>query len=133
MNLKELKEINACEDAVEAWEERYGEKDVPLKTVLADLLESERVDWEVWLAGCSLDFCRVWLDSGADVNKSDNLDRTPLYWASRYGHTAIVKLLIAKGADVNKSNKDGRTPLYWASRYGHTATAELLIAKGAEQ
>jgi ankyrin repeat protein len=68
----------------------------------------------------------------ADVNKADNVGRTPLWWAAENGHEAVVKVLIAAGADVNKSDNYGRTLLYWAVRYGHEAVVKMLIAAGAD-
>ena len=46
----------------------------------------------------------------------DDQKMTPLHWASRQGHTEIVKLLVQKfKANVNAQDKYGRTPLYIAS------------------
>ena len=52
---------------------------------------------------------------GADVNKSNNNDATPLHMASYDGHLEVVRALLAAGADVNRSNNRGDTPLYWLS------------------
>lgn len=72
---------------------------------------------------------------------------TPLHKAAFYGHTDIVKLLLAAGADPNKStNNDyvrdlggdygyypcyGNTPLHYAAKYGYTDVVKLLLAAGA--
>lgn len=72
------------------------------------------------------------LDTGADVNASNNYGRTPLHEAAWNDNTAVAELLIAKGADVNAADGDGKTPLYWAARYDNVAVAELLRKHGAK-
>ena len=42
---------------------------------------------------------------GVDTNESGEYGRTPLYWASRYGHLKVVNVLVAAGAEVNKTDK----------------------------
>ena len=37
-----------------------------------------------------------------------------LFWAARYGHEKVAKVLIDNGADVNTTDKDGITELKWA-------------------
>lgn len=54
--------------------------------------------------------------------------RTPLWWAARNGHGAIVKQLTETGK-VNVDSKDseyGRTLLSWAIRNGNDAVVELV-------
>jgi hypothetical protein len=69
------------------------------------------------------------LSKGANPNKASKYGSTPLNWASREGHTQVVKaLLAAPGIDVNKADKDGRTPLQWASWERHTVVVKLLLA-----
>ncbi|OJJ83539.1 ankyrin repeat domain-containing protein, partial [Aspergillus glaucus CBS 516.65] len=51
---------------------------------------------------------------------------TPLFWAARNGHEAVVNLLLEKGADTSTTDKDGRTPLFWAARNGNEAVVKLL-------
>jgi ankyrin repeat protein len=49
----------------------------------------------------------------------DEFGRTPLLWAAKEGHEAVVRLL-AKRDDVAVDSKDdyGQTPLLWAAREG---------------
>ncbi len=42
---------------------------------------------------------KLLIDAGADVNKADELGKTPLYWATLNGHTECAKLLRAAGAN----------------------------------
>ena len=70
------------------------------------------------------------LNNGADA-KSD-IGNMALTWASEYGHTEIVAMLLEKGADVNAKDEDGWTALYWASFMGHTETVAKLLEKGAD-
>jgi ankyrin repeat protein/serine/threonine protein kinase len=58
---------------------------------------------------------------------------TPLYWASRNGHSEVVGQLLAAGADVNQARTDtGTTPLYSASSNGHSEVVGQLLAAGAD-
>ena len=73
------------------------------------------------------------LASGADVNATDMIGRTPLHYASMMGHKEVAELLIANGADVNaKDDVLEFTPLHLTAEYGHKEIAESLIAKGAD-
>jgi ankyrin repeat protein len=57
---------------------------------------------------------------------------TPLLFASRQGHTASVKALIAGGADINATSADGTTPLLIATINGHFDLAKYLLESGAD-
>ncbi|KAK8923034.1 Ankyrin repeat domain-containing protein 50 [Metarhizium anisopliae] len=71
-------------------------------------------------------------ERGADIDIRDRDRRTPLSWAARNGHEAVVKLLIEKGANTETTESYyGQTPLLWAARNGHKAVVKLLIEKGA--
>ncbi len=75
---------------------------------------------------------RVLIDSGADINKQSEDGSTSLYYASRLGHTDVMRLLLEHGADVNKADASGRfIPLRMASENGHLDTVKLLIEHGA--
>merc|ERR1712232_1360072 len=68
---------------------------------------------------------------GAFVNISDEAGDSPLHWAIREGHPAIVKILLHEGADKNARNEDGETPLFFATTLQEAEVAQLLIASGA--
>ncbi len=57
---------------------------------------------------------------------------TPLDWAARAGHTAVVEYLIRRGAKVNAADNDGWTPLHLAARHGHLEVVKLLVEHGAD-
>jgi ankyrin repeat protein len=71
----------------------------------------------------------LFLDAGMNVDAKSNSPRA-LEYASQYGQTEIVKLLLDKGADV-KGDAGGRA-LQGASRNGHTEIVQLLKAAGAK-
>ena len=58
--------------------------------------------------------------------------RTPLAWATAWGHTDAVRLLFDYGADPNARNRDGSTPLHDAALTGRSETAEVLLDHGAD-
>ena len=66
-----------------------------------------------------------------EINVRDSSGSTALYWASVYGHAAVVQLLLEKGADVNMTSCFERTALLEAAAGGNVALTELLLEKGA--
>ena len=69
---------------------------------------------------------------GFEANSKGKYGWTPLQWATRNGHDAVVRLLLAQGAELETNDKDSRTPLSWAAEKGHEAVVKLLLAQGAE-
>ena len=64
---------------------------------------------------------------GKDVNARDKLERTPLHWASWYGHTGVVRVLLrAPEITINARDADGQTSLMWAAGEGHLDVVTLL-------
>jgi ankyrin repeat protein len=73
------------------------------------------------------------LDAKPDAAKArDRNQYTPLIWAARNGHLAVLKLLLDRGADVNAVNKWNNTALHWAAYKGHVPVVEFLCRKGAK-
>lgn len=72
------------------------------------------------------------LDKGADPNRKDRDNLTPLHLAARRGHLEIARLLLQKGADPNRQqDKTARTPLHLAVEHRHKEVTRLLLEEGA--
>ena len=76
---------------------------------------------------------RELLSAGADKDKADNDDWTPLLWAVEDGHAEVVEVLLVTGADKDKAETGGMTPLVWASTHGHVGIVQMLLAVGADK
>ena len=46
------------------------------------------------------------LENNANCNIHDKQERRPLHWASYFGYTDIITLLVKYGADVNCIDKE---------------------------
>lgn len=57
---------------------------------------------------------RTLVDAGADVNKAEANDISPLLMAITNDHMDVARLLVERGADVNSADFWGRTPLFSA-------------------
>ena len=58
------------------------------------------------------------LEKGAKLEAKSNYNygRTPLLYATRDGHEAVVTLLLEKGAKLETKDKNyNQTPLLWAA------------------
>jgi len=67
---------------------------------------------------------------GVDINGIDETGATPLLWAVRSGHEAVVSLLLRlKDIDPNKPDCNLRTPLSCAAENGHEAVVKLLLER----
>ena len=72
------------------------------------------------------------IEDKAEVNATDEDERTPMHFAALKGHADVAKVLIQNGADVNAVNDDNLTPLYYTARHGHVDVAKVLIQNGAD-
>lgn len=69
--------------------------------------------------------------SRVNAEIKDDSERTPLLWAAKNGHEAVVKLLLDTGTvDVDIQNGTGWTLLSRAARTGHEAVVKLLLVTG---
>ena len=66
-----------------------------------------------------------------DLNATDAGGSTPILWAVRKTHGAMVEMFLARG-DVNLdiADKKGRTPLSWAASLGCGGIVKMLLKKG---
>ncbi len=72
------------------------------------------------------------LETGADVNASNEHGMTALMRATANGRVRMVSVLLARGADPNALRNDKFTPLLLASFFGHDEIVKILVAHGAD-
>lgn len=70
---------------------------------------------------------KLLVDEGADVNKLDFHNYTPLHFAVIWGWTDIVEYLIEKGAEVEAVDILGDNCLILACKHNHLETVEWLV------
>ncbi|KAJ5438537.1 uncharacterized protein N7458_009535 [Penicillium daleae] len=74
---------------------------------------------------------RLLLERGADCNKEDKYQRTPLAWAAEQSAVAAARSLLDTGANINHVDYLGCTPLSYAAAWGSPEMIQLLIDRGA--
>lgn len=106
-------------------------------------MTTELEPWEVALEADALhlaaqagDRARVeaLLSGGADVNRFDDLGKSPLEYAAMEEHLDVVRLLLAHGADVNAHDESqaGDTALGAVAGSCSLELARLLLEAGAD-
>ncbi|KAL6720554.1 hypothetical protein ACLMJK_002478 [Lecanora helva] len=75
---------------------------------------------------------QILLDSGAEVNTSNNKGQTVLMLAVRFGHESMAMLLIGAGAKVGFCDHSGMTALHYAVAGRHENLTQVLLDNGAE-
>jgi ankyrin repeat protein len=65
------------------------------------------------------------------INARDADGKTALHWASLYGQTKVMELLLANKADVNSLDEEGFTPLHCAATFNQSDAVKLLVANKA--
>ena len=70
-------------------------------------------------------------EDASKVDKANDLDWTPLFYACSMGHLEVVRLLVEKGTDMDKAMDDGCTPLDIARYMRRTEIVAFLLQAGA--
>jgi ankyrin repeat protein len=66
-----------------------------------------------------------------DIEREDDVGRTPLHIAADAGHDDVVQLLLKANANIEARTFSGQTALNYAAVTGHASIAELLLDHGA--
>ncbi len=74
---------------------------------------------------------KLLISYGADVNKKNIFQDTPLHLASAHGLDENSEVLILQGANINVQDENGQTPLHLAALNGHEKICRILIENGA--
>ena len=67
---------------------------------------------------------------GAEVNAKAANGGTALFFAARFGHEAVVELLLKNGADPTVTDEYGETAVDWALKGKNTDIADMIRAVG---
>lgn len=59
----------------------------------------------------NLDYVKLAIAKGADINTKDEKGSTPLHWATYYEHTEIIRFLLMQGANPYEKDRYGLTPI----------------------
>ncbi len=70
---------------------------------------------------------------GADINATDNDNKTPIIMAVMAQNKEMTEVLIYKGANVNVRTKGGNTPLSMARDLGAKDIEQMLLKVGAKE
>ena len=74
----------------------------------------------------------VLLYAGAQAERRNNSDLTPLMLASRHDHAAVVELLLAQADLGTADSASVNESLWWAAGYGSPKIVKMLLSAGAQ-
>lgn len=74
----------------------------------------------------NLDATRLLLERGADPEKRNLRNQTPVAGVAFKGNLEVLKLLVAGGADPSADQGGGRLPVQFAALFGHTEIVRYL-------
>ena len=94
--------------------------------------ESRRSPLTMAVEKREIEFVKILIEHGADIDMVDGSGANPLRIAILTNKTAVAKYLIDKGADVNAIFPDGRTILHDAAIQGMFEMVHILLDKGAD-
>ena len=76
---------------------------------------------------------QILLYNGADIERENDMGKTPLLIAVSSRQINVICRLLDKGADPNRAHRqDGGTPLHRAAREGCEDVMKLLLERGAD-
>ena len=67
-----------------------------------------------------------------DINETDFIRQTPLFYAAREGHDATIEYMLEQGANPNHRDNEQESAIYYACSNNRLRACELLIKAGAE-
>ncbi|PAA66278.1 hypothetical protein BOX15_Mlig016846g2 [Macrostomum lignano] len=73
---------------------------------------------------------RILIESGkASVEVTDKFGMSPLMWATYFGHTEVVNLLLDRSANIRRRNKLGMHVVHIAAEQNHCELVKIFINK----
>ncbi|KAI0815836.1 ankyrin repeat-containing domain protein [Xylaria sp. FL0064] len=70
---------------------------------------------------------KLLLEAGADINKADFLNVTPLHTAATLGNVELLKLLLDFSANRDAIDGMGESPIDWVHKSGQFQMQDLLL------
>lgn len=119
ITLKELEKMNANEDELGLFLDRFGKKAL-LSELVKFLHDTDNDKWESWLLAENPNLTKSLMRAGANINVTK--DR-PLRLVATYGDIGMVKILLELGANLDMGNN---TALRHAESMGHFELAKFL-------
>ncbi|KAE8442021.1 hypothetical protein EG329_003922 [Mollisiaceae sp. DMI_Dod_QoI] len=147
LGLKAIVEILVKKGANPAMESTTGERPLDLalqanREDVAELLREIESTWSsekhkiaLFISATEhgqLDQLRRFLDSGVEVDSTDEDGWKALLAAAVAGQEDAVEFLLKQGATIDEKGVDGETALWWAARHGHERIVQRLLEQGAQ-